>query len=60
MDGRLEKEELNGAKACVLRELYEETGLTEQEIVSYLSNCYNTFKCNNLSDGELADIRKEL
>ena len=30
--GHFEPEELNDAKACVLRELQEETGLTEQEI----------------------------
>lgn len=30
--GHFEKEELNDAKACALRELYEETGLTESEI----------------------------
>ena len=30
--GHFEEEELNKAKACVLRELYEETGLTEHEI----------------------------
>lgn len=30
--GHFEKEELNDAKACVLRELYEETGLTERDI----------------------------
>lgn len=30
--GHFEKEELNDAKACVLRELKEETGLTEQDI----------------------------
>ena len=30
--GHFEKEELNDPKACVLRELYEETGLTESDI----------------------------
>lgn len=30
--GHFEKEELNDARACVLRELYEETGLTERDI----------------------------
>ena len=30
--GHFEKEELNDAKACILRELEEETGLTEKEI----------------------------
>lgn len=32
--GHFEKEELNDAKACVLRELLEETGLTEQDVES--------------------------
>lgn len=30
--GHFEKEELNDPRACVLRELFEETGLTEQDI----------------------------
>ena len=30
--GHFEKAELNDARACVLRELYEETGLTERDI----------------------------
>ena len=30
--GHFEKDELNDARACVLRELYEETGLTEGDI----------------------------
>lgn len=30
--GHFEKDELNDAKFCVLRELYEETGLTERDI----------------------------
>lgn len=47
--GHFEKEELNDAKACVLRELYEETGLTEQEIEN-LSLRYVTFRLKN---GEL-------
>lgn len=47
--GHFEKEELNDAKACVLRELYEETGLTEQEIDN-LSLRYVTFRLKN---GEL-------
>lgn len=44
-----EKDELNDAKACVLRELYEETGLTEREIGN-LSLRYVTFRLKN---GEL-------
>lgn len=30
--GHFERDELNDARACVLRELYEETGLLEQDI----------------------------
>ena len=44
--GHFEKEELNDAKACVLRELYEETGLTEQEIDN-LSLRYITLHLRN-------------
>ncbi len=44
--GHFEKEELNNAKACVLRELYEETGLTEREIDN-LSLRYITFRLKN-------------
>lgn len=44
--GHFEKEELNDAKACVLRELYEETGLTEQEIDN-LSLRYVTLRMKN-------------
>ncbi len=32
--GHFEKDELNNPKACVLRELYEETGITESDIGS--------------------------
>lgn len=32
--GHFEKEELNDPKACVLRELFEETGITESDIVN--------------------------
>lgn len=44
--GHFEKEELNDAKACVLRELYEETGLTEREIDN-LSLRYITLRLKN-------------
>ena len=44
--GHFEKEELNDAKACVLWELYEETGLTEQEIDN-LSLRYITLRLKN-------------
>lgn len=47
--GHFEKEELNDAKACVLRELCEETGLTEQDIDN-LSLRYVTIRLKN---GEL-------
>ena len=44
--GHFEKEELNDAKTCVLRELYEETGLTEQDIEN-LSLRYITLRLKN-------------
>lgn len=44
--GHFEKDELNDARACVLRELYEETGTTEQEIDN-LSLRYVTFRLKN-------------
>lgn len=44
--GHFEKEELNDAKACVLRELYEETGLTEGDIEN-LSLRYVTIRLKN-------------
>ena len=44
--GHFEKEELNDAKACVMRELYEETGLVEQEI-DRLSLRYVTLRLKN-------------
>lgn len=47
--GHFEKEELNDAKACVLRELYEETGLTENDIAN-LSLRYVAIRLKN---GEL-------
>ena len=47
--GHFEKEELNDAKTCVLRELYEETGLIEQDIDN-LSLRYVTIRLKN---GEL-------
>lgn len=47
--GHFEKEELSDAKACVIRELYEETGLTEQDIDN-LSLRYVTIRLKN---GEL-------
>lgn len=47
--GHFEKEELNDAKACVLRELHEETGLVENDIEN-LSLRYVTLR---LRDGEI-------
>lgn len=47
--GHFEKEELNDARACVLRELYEETGLTEHDIAN-LTLRYVTVRLKN---GEL-------
>ena len=44
--GHFEKEELNDAKACVLRELYEETGLVDRDI-SNLSLRYVTLRLKN-------------
>lgn len=44
--GHFEKDELNDARACVLRELYEETGTTEQEIDN-LSLRYVTLRLKN-------------
>ena len=44
--GHFEKEELNDAKACVLRELYEETGLEEKDIDN-LSLRYVTLRMKN-------------
>ena len=44
--GHFEKEELNDPKACVLRELYEETGLTENDIEN-LALRYITLRLKN-------------
>lgn len=44
--GHFEREELNDAKTCVLRELYEETGLTEHDIDN-LSLRYVTLRLKN-------------
>ena len=44
--GHFEKEELNDAKACVLRELFEETGLKEQD-VNGLKLRYITLRLKN-------------
>lgn len=47
--GHFEKKELNDARACALRELYEETGLAESKIEN-LSLRYVTLR---LKDGEI-------
>lgn len=44
--GHFEESELNDAKACVLRELQEETGLTEQDIINF-SFRYITLRLKN-------------
>ncbi|MCM1189248.1 MAG: NUDIX domain-containing protein [bacterium] len=44
--GHFEKEELNNARACVLRELQEETGLCEEDIRN-LSLRYVTLRLKN-------------
>lgn len=44
--GHFEKDELNDAKTCALRELYEETGLTEKDIHN-LSLRYVTLRLKN-------------
>lgn len=44
--GHFEKDELNYPKACVLRELYEETGLTETDITD-ISLRYITLRMKN-------------
>ncbi len=44
--GHFEKEELNDARACVLRELYEESGLLEEDIQD-LSLRYITLRLIN-------------
>lgn len=44
--GHFEKEELNDARSCVLRELEEELGLTEQDICN-LSLRYITLRLKN-------------
>ncbi len=44
--GHFEEEEINDARACVLRELKEETGLTEQEIMG-LRLRYITLRLKN-------------
>ncbi len=47
--GHFEKEELNDPKGCVLRELQEETGLTEEDI----ENLTMRYACFRLKNGEI-------
>ena len=47
--GHFEKEELNDARACVLRELLEELGITESDLLG-LKMRYITYR---LKDGEI-------
>ncbi len=47
--GHFEKEELNDPKACVLRELKEETGLTEADITGLTMR----YACMRLKNGEI-------
>ncbi len=47
--GHFEKEELNDPKACVLRELNEETGLTEADITGLTMR----YACMRLKNGEI-------
>lgn len=44
--GHMEEAELNNPRACVLRELFEETGLTEQDVVN-LKFRYITLRLKN-------------
>jgi len=44
--GHMEEAELNNPRACVLRELYEETGLTEQDVEN-LTFRYITLRLKN-------------
>lgn len=45
--GHFEKDELNNPKACVLRELYEETGITESDIGSVILKYVTLRRKNN-------------
>ena len=47
--GHFEKDELNDARACVLRELYEETGLRESDLVGLRMR----YACMRLKNGEI-------
>jgi len=47
--GHFEKDELNDARACVLRELEEETGLTERDLIGLAMR----YCCMRLKNGEI-------
>jgi len=47
--GHFEKDELNDARACVLRELEEETGLTERDLTGLAMR----YCCMRLKNGEI-------
>ena len=47
--GHFEKNELNDARACVLREVYEETGLTERDLLGLRMR----YACMRLKNGEI-------
>ncbi|MBR2941815.1 MAG: NUDIX domain-containing protein [Clostridia bacterium] len=47
--GHFEKDELNDARACVLRELREETGLTENDLLDLRMR----YACMRLKNGEI-------
>ncbi|MCH5324818.1 MAG: NUDIX domain-containing protein [Eubacterium sp.] len=47
--GHFEKDELNDARACAIRELYEETGLTENDI----ENLFMRYITLRLKNGEV-------
>ena len=47
--GHFEKDELNDARACVLRELHEETGLRESDLIDLRMR----YACMRLKNGEI-------
>ncbi|MBP3657462.1 MAG: NUDIX domain-containing protein [Clostridia bacterium] len=47
--GHFEKDELNDARACVLRELQEETGLTQEDLTGLTMR----YACMRLKNGEI-------
>ncbi|MBE5799547.1 MAG: NUDIX domain-containing protein [Clostridiales bacterium] len=47
--GHFERDELNDARACALRELYEETGLREADLIGFRMR----YGCMRLKNGEI-------